>query len=355
MFQKLLRSMKAIELQSNLVIQTAFLGDLILSIPLLRRIKKLFPDDKLIVMCKSGLGEFLLKEQLVDDVIEVEKGSAVSYRRARKELEKFQLRNIYCVHRSMRSVVFAAGLKAQKKFGFSSLAGFWVFDEVVDYHQQNPEVLRQFSILEPSDAETLAQLAARDFSILNQVGRTAIPSFFSFPAIAGKRVPSKRVALFPGSVWATKKWKKAGFAELAVLLHKAGYQIDLLGGPTEKKECEEIAEAAGSARVMAGQLTIAETIASLSDYDLVVTNDSAPTHMAAYRNTPVLTIFGPTTLRQGFRPWSNNAVIVENNSLNCRPCGRHGHHVCPLKHHNCMNTISAAEVFAKAMQILQPS
>lgn len=349
--------MKAAEavLKSNLVIQTAFLGDLLLSIPLLKRLKKLFPDDKLIVMCKSGLGEFLLKEHLVDEVIEVEKGSAISYRQARTELNKYQLRNIYCVHRSMRSLFFAAGLKAQKKFGFSSLLGFWIFDEVIDYHTENPEVLRQFSILETSDPETLEQLAVEDFSVLNKADLPAVPSYFSYPATEGKRAASKRVALFPGSVWATKKWKKAGFAELAVLFRKAGYQIDLLGGPTEKILCEEIAAQAGDVRVLAGRLTIAETIVSLADYDLVVTNDSAPTHMAAYRNTPVLTIFGPTTLKQGFRPWSNNAGVVENAELKCRPCGKHGHNVCPLKHHNCMNAISAAEVFAKAMQLLQPN
>ncbi len=349
--------MKAVEevLKSNLVIQTAFLGDLILSIPLLKRIKKLFPEDKLIVMCKSGLGEFLLKEHLVDEVVEVEKGNSVSYRQARTALEAYQLRNVYCVHRSMRSSLFSAGLKAQRKFGFSSLLGFWIFDEVIDYPAANPEVLRQMAILESSDPETLEQLAAEDYSVLNDAGLPAVPLFFSFPVSVRKHAPSKRVAIFPGSVWATKKWTKAGFAELAVMLRKAGYQIDLLGGPTEKKLCAEIAAQAGDVQVLAGRLTIAETIRSLADYDLVITNDSAPTHMAAYQNTAVLTIFGPTVLKQGFRPWSNKAVVVENAELKCRPCGKHGHNVCPLTHHNCMNTISAKAVFTKALKFLQSS
>lgn len=349
--------MKAAEdvLKSNLVIQTAFLGDLILSIPLLQRLKKLFPDDKLIVMCKAGLGEFLLKEHVADEVVEVEKGSSVSYRQARTTLSAYQLRNVYCVHRSMRSLLFAAGLKAQKKYGFSSLLGFWIFDEVIDYPADNPEVLRQMAILEASDSETLEQLAAEDYSVLNHAGLPAVPLYFSFEHPLRKHAPSKRVAIFPGSVWATKKWTKAGFAELAVMLRKAGYHVDLLGGPTEKKLCEDIAAQAGDVQVLAGRLTIAETIRALADYDLVVTNDSAPTHMAAYQNTPVLTIFGPTVLVQGFRPWSNKAIVVENAELKCRPCGKHGHNVCPLTHHNCMNTISAAAVYKKALQLLQPS
>lgn len=341
--------------KSNLVIQTAFLGDLILSIPLLKRIKKLFPDDKLIVMCKSGLGEFLLKEHLVDEVVEVEKGNSVSYRQARAALQTYQLRHVYCVHRSMRSLLFTAGLRAQKKFGFSSMLGFWIFDEVIVYPADNPEVLRQMAILEASDSETLEQLAAEDYSVLNDAGLPAVPAYFSFERPVRKHAPSNRVAIFPGSVWATKKWTKTGFAELAVMLRKAGYHVDLLGGATEKKLCEEIAAQVGDVQVLAGKLTIAETIRALADYDLVVTNDSAPTHMAAYQNTAVLTIFGPTVLKQGFRPWSNKAVVVENAELKCRPCGKHGHNVCPLTHHNCMNTISAAAVFKKALNILQSS
>ena len=107
--------------RANLVIQTAFLGDLILAVPLLQRLKKLFPDDLLIVMCKSGLGEFLLKEHLVDEIVEVEKGNAASYRQAQAKLSGHHIRNLYCVHRSIRSLLFAAGIKAEKKIGFSSL------------------------------------------------------------------------------------------------------------------------------------------------------------------------------------------------------------------------------------------
>jgi heptosyltransferase-2 len=68
-----------LSLKHNLVIQTAFLGDLILSIPALKRIKQIFPEDKLVVVCKNGLGDFLLKEKIVDQVIEVEKSNSRSY------------------------------------------------------------------------------------------------------------------------------------------------------------------------------------------------------------------------------------------------------------------------------------
>ncbi|MEQ1721935.1 MAG: glycosyltransferase family 9 protein [Pseudobdellovibrio sp.] len=336
-------------LKHNLVIQTAFLGDLILSTPVLKRIKKIFPQDKLIVVCKSGVGEFLLQEKIVDQVIEVEKSNSRSYSEALKQLINIEIRNLYCLHRSVRSQLFTAQIKADKKIGFSSLLGFWIFDDQVDFVEENPEVIRQFKILETTDKETFDQFKDSGYAYLNNIvdgHLPEIPAYFSFehsvkPAMADQ----KRIAIFPGSVWATKKWTQVGFTELAQNFIRDGYKVDLLGGPSEAAFCKEIANDAVGANVLAGSLTIAETIKKLSEYDLVVSNDSASTHMAAYNNTPVITIFGPTTSYMGFRPWSNNSVIVEEKTLDCRPCGKHGHNQCPLGHHNCMKLITASTVY----------
>lgn len=337
--------------KSNLVIQTAFLGDLILAVPVLRRIKILYPDDRLIVLCKSGLGEFLLKEQLTDEVIEIEKSNSTSYRKALRDLRQFDIRNLYCLHRSVRSMLFADRVKADRKIGFSSLLAFWIFDDVVEYRIFNPDVIRQFAILETTDPDTFKEINSQDFSKLNNSRMPAVPPFFSF---AGRPVTrtNKQVALFPGSVWATKKWTTGGFTDLSRLFLDAGYKVDLFGGPDEKGLCQEIAAKVPGVNVVAGQLSIAETIRQLRTYKLVISNDSAPTHMAAYNDVPVVTIFGPTSLEQGFRPWSNRAAVVENAQLECRPCGRHGHRECPLGHHNCMKSISAVEVYDQAMRIL---
>lgn len=346
-------------IKSNLVIQTAFLGDLILSIPTFKKIKEIYPEDSLIVACKEGIGEFLLKEKLVDEIIEIKKSDSRSYGEALIYLKKFQFRNIFCIHRSIRSQLFAAQIKADKKIGFSSffnvLPGFWIFNTLVPYVQNNPEVIRQIKILEPIDQKTFKELKDNDFSNLNESPLLKVPDFFSFKNefnTKKKNVHNLKIAIFPGSVWATKKWTTAGYTELCKLLIQNKYEVHLLGGPSEKNLCEEIASKAAGAQVIAGSLSITETINQLVDYDVVVSNDSAPTHMAAYKDVPVITIFGPTTLSQGFRPWSNKALVVENKSLDCRPCGKHGHHQCPLGHHNCMKLIEAQEVFKKVQDVL---
>jgi heptosyltransferase II len=335
----------------NLVIQTAFLGDLILSVPTLRRIKKNQPHRQLAVVCKKGLGDFLKNEGLVDLVFEVEKSNRQSYKEALNSLNSYTLNNVYCIHKSIRSLLFTAQLKAKRKIGYNSFVAFWFFDDVVDFEPEQHEVLRQFKILESTDEETRIKFFDEQLVDLNKAGQS-IPEYFSFKSAKQLRQKTGRIALFPGSVWETKKWTEQGFAELAQKLNSAGYKIEFLGGPQEKELCERIAQLAGTGEVLAGQYDIATSLQKVRDYDLVVSNDSAPTHMAVYQNTPVVTIFGPTTSKMGFRPWSNNSEVVELNDVTCRPCGPHGHKECPLKHHNCMKQISADMVFEKALALL---
>ena len=336
--------------QVNLVIQTAFLGDLILTIPVLQRIKKKYPSQKLAIVCKKGLGEFLLNEKIVDLVFEVQKSNNVDYKKIVNELGKLKINNLYCIHRSFRSLIFASRIKARRKVGFSSLLGFWVFDDTIEFVKDYPDVLRKFKILETTDEEVRREFIKEDFSNLNRM-ESEVPGFFSF----GSSMPhskTKKIGVFPGSVWATKRWTVEGYSQLVRKLLEKGYSVDLHGGPDERELCLSIAKEAGGGEVMAGQMSIAETVASIPNYDLIITNDSSPTHMAAFKDVAVVSVFGPTVLDQGFRPWSNRARVVENKTLACRPCGAHGHQVCPLTHHDCMKSIDSEQVLAAAQELL---
>ncbi|MBX3039322.1 MAG: hypothetical protein KF789_01280, partial [Bdellovibrionaceae bacterium] len=69
-------------LKANVLIQTAFLGDLLLSIPLMKKMKSLWPEEKLLLVCRKGLGDFFVKTGLVDGLLEIKKGDRDSYRSA---------------------------------------------------------------------------------------------------------------------------------------------------------------------------------------------------------------------------------------------------------------------------------
>jgi heptosyltransferase-2 len=85
---------------------------------------------------------------------------------------------------------------------------------------------------------------------------------------------------------------------------------------------------------------------------VVISNDSAPMHIAVARGVPVVAIFCATTPGLGYSPYTSNAVIVEKKELSCRPCGRHGSHSCPLGTDACMREVSVTEVLAGVEQLL---
>lgn len=365
--------------KTQLVIQTAFLGDLILTIPFLNRVKKKYPDDSIVLICKKGLGQFLKNDHVVDDFIEIDKGDRNSYKKAISILnsQDFVIDNLFCIHRSIRSILFASQIKAKYKIGFSSFFAFWVFDECVTYEERWPDAIRKFKLLESLDSEIRENVINNDYSYLNSLDDDSSlispPNVFAFKELNSSaqehlKTQTQIITLFPGSVWETKKWTMDGFIEIALYFINKGYEVQLLGGKDEFELCQKIGELVTSQYELtsiqstnkkcikinnyAGQLNLNESLNKVQNSVLVIANDSAATHMAAYRKTACVTLFGPTTLSLGFRPWSSKAQIVENNELNCRPCGKHGHNKCPLGHHHCMKKISAIEVIQAAERLL---
>ncbi|HEX9894642.1 MAG TPA: glycosyltransferase family 9 protein, partial [Gemmatimonadales bacterium] len=79
---------------------------------------------------------------------------------------------------------------------------------------------------------------------------------------------------------------------------------------------------------------------------VLVTNDSAPLHLAGAVGTPVVALFGPTVPAFGFGPTGAADRVVEVSGLACRPCSTHGPMVCPLGHHRCMIDLPVRSVLA---------
>jgi heptosyltransferase-2 len=154
-------------------------------------------------------------------------------------------------------------------------------------------------------------------------------------SLLSKQKGLKKIAVAPGSVWATKKWPESHFIEL--IKQSKAYEIYLIGGPGDFRLCESIIKQSEHLNIFncAGQLSILESCALIKEMDLVLCNDSAPLHMANAVETNVFAFFGPTVKKFGCYPYRNGDKILEID-LDCRPCAKHGSNKCPLKHHNCM-------------------
>jgi heptosyltransferase II len=152
----------------------------------------------------------------------------------------------------------------------------------------------------------------------------------------------------PGASYGNaKRWYPKEFSEVVRVL-SSKYDITLLGGPDEKEiamDIQKLIEEKGvkNYQNLAGKLTIPQLIICISNFDLFITGDSGPMHVAANYKVPTISIFGPTKSDETSQ-WKNDKSIIIKKHLECQPCMKR---TCPLGHHDCMKLIKAKDVLTK--------
>ncbi|MCX6151818.1 MAG: glycosyltransferase family 9 protein [Ignavibacteriales bacterium] len=144
------------------------------------------------------------------------------------------------------------------------------------------------------------------------------------------------IGLCPGSKHFTKMWPAEYFIQLGIALSKNGYKIALFGGKDDKVICEKIAKKIPSSINLSNENHLLQTATEMKNCKAVICNDSGLTHLACALKVPVVMIMGSTVKEFGFIPYKNKNLILENNSLSCRPCSHIGRKDCPKKHFKCM-------------------
>jgi lipopolysaccharide heptosyltransferase II len=317
-----------------LVVQTAFLGDVVLTTPLLSALASMHgPVD---VVTTPPAAVLLEGHPAVAEVIRYDKRGAdagpMGVWRLGRRLRRRGYSRIYLPHRSVRSAILALLARAPERTGFADASGAVTYTSRVARPRAGHEVSRLLALA------GIAPAAAPEVSLaLTEVDRAAADEWMRKRGI----VPGF-VALAPGSIWGTKRWPY--YPELAALLD---VQVVAVGGPEDAALGDQVVAAAGGRAWNAtGELGLRAAAALISRASVLVTNDSAPLHLAAAVGTPVVALFGPTALEQGFGPRGPRDVVVQHSGLTCRPCSSHGPRVCPLGHHRCMVEISVERVVA---------
>lgn len=340
------------------VVQTAFLGDLLLSIPLLKWLRRFAPEAKIHLIVRKGLGQLFADLGLADYFYEVDKSKKF---KATHRLPQCDL--VLCPHKSFTSARQVLRIKSPLKIGYRSFWNGFVFHRRPTWPGALPDALRTLSLLAEVDGDLkslISEYYKNNYDI-NQL-RPA-PEWASMELTDSSKniiklhslrdwTPEKAaIVLAPGSVWATKRWTIEGYAELARHLCDRGYEVVITGSPQEAEMGRQI-ESQAKVVNLCGRLSLAQTLWIMGEARAVVSNDSGAMHMASAMGTPTVAIFGPTVLRFGYQPWQSKARVLERADLECRPCSPHGTHKCPLGHHNCMKWISAQEVEAAVLELI---
>lgn len=318
--------------EPTLVIQTAFLGDVLLTTPLLAALAEVHgPVD---VVTTPAAAALLETHPAVGTVIRYDKrGADRGLRgvwRLGRRLRARRYARVYLPHGSWRSAALALLTGAGERIGFADGAAAATYTRRVARPAAAHEV------------ERLLELAATGRAPPVRLELTADDRAAADAWLRERGLGSGFVALAPGSIWGTKRWP--GYAELASLLDAP---LVIVGGREDVPLAETVAAAAaGRAHSAAGVLGLRASAAVIARAAVLVTNDSAPLHLATAVGTPIVAVFGPTVPAFGFGPRGARDRVIEHPSLPCRPCSSHGPQVCPLGHHRCMREVSVESVAA---------
>jgi heptosyltransferase II len=333
---------------SILLIQTAFIGDVVLSFHTIEALRAAHPHARIGLLTTPAAAPLARCVAALDDVIVFDKRGSQSglggMMRVARRVGEYH--SVLAAHRSLRTtlVVWLATLLGATRFtaGFETAAAAWLYHKRVRYHANNHEIERVLELVSALP-EPLAEGTSTDVSPSSQSVATIIPATDLEAAselLRGLLPPF--IAIAPGSVWATKRWREEHFIVAATAAANAGTVL-LLGGNDDRELCERIAHAHGQSVVsLAGKTTLPQMLAVLQRSSVLLCNDSAPLHIANLAGCRVVALFGPTVPSFGFAPRGANDRVLEipSSAMPCRPCSPHGTHTCPLGTHACMRELA---------------
>jgi heptosyltransferase-2 len=331
---------------STLVIQTSFLGDTVLTTPLLAQLANRGPVDVVTTPASAAL---LANHPAVRTIIPYDKrGSDRGLRgvlRLARRLRRARYDLALLAQGSWRSAAVAFLARVPERVGFDTSAGTLLYTTRVPYRDDLHHAARLLMLgrpngREPTPEEMRPSLAPGDAE------RAAVDTLL---ARHGVKPADRLVGIAPGSVWGTKRWPY--YPQLAQLLAPHA-RVVVLGSSNDSPLADAVTTAEPSAADATGELSLLASAELIGRCGVVVTNDSAPLHLASAMGTPTVAIFGPTVPDFGFGPLAPRASVVGEDTLPCRPCDRHGPQHCPLGHHRCMRDLAPELVAERALTLL---
>ncbi len=340
-------------LSPALVVQTSFLGDTVLTTPLLAWLAERTGSEGIDVLVTRSSAPLLANNPAIRDVIVYDKRGADRGIRAfltlAGRLRRARYAVAYLAQGSIRSGALAAAARIPVRIGFATSAGRRFYTERVISPEGEHHASRLLRLgTAAAGAPPPERAMLRPHLYPGATERDAVDRLLA-------QLPNDErplIALAPGSVWATKRWPY--YAALARAL-EPNVRMAIVGAADDTPLAREIAGALGDASSVVdatGKLSLLASAELIGRARVIVTNDSAPLHLASAMGTPTIAIFGPTVPEFGFAPLAPRAVVAGVAGLACRPCDRHGPRRCPLGHWRCMREITVAQIADRARDLL---
>ncbi|QNL21195.1 glycosyltransferase family 9 protein [Hyphobacterium sp. CCMP332] len=316
------------DLKRILIIQTAFIGDVILATPLIEALSEKFPDAKIDFILRKGNENLLRNHPELNEVIVWDKKrkyqSLFEVIKSVNKKGKYDL--LINLQRFFTTGLMSALIHADLKIGFDKNPLSFFMDTRIkhDIGNSRHEVQRNFELLIPLGITDTDQFKVRLYP--DEDDHVKVKDYLN----------DSYITISPASVWYTKQLTKEKWIELIISLPDE-IGIYLLGGPDDRQICDEIISKVNRGNILsfAGQTSFLQTAVLMKHAVLNYTNDSAPMHIASSQNAKTCAVFCSTVPDFGFGPLSEFNRIVQVEGLECKPCGLHGFRACPKGHFRC--------------------
>lgn len=321
---------------SFLIIQTAFIGDVILATGLIEKLKQHFPEAVIDFLLRKGNEGLLAGHPLLRNVLIWDKKKS-KIRNLFKIIGQVRSNRYDCVvnvHRFASSGFITVFSGSKRKIGFDKNPLSFFFDKKIKHQigsvhevQRNHQLIEAFTDADFSKPKLYPR--ASDFEKVKPFQN------------------GKYICIAPTSVWFSKQWPAEKWIDFLRAIKNKFNKIYLLGAPADHHICESIRLATADESIVnvAGKLSFLESAALMKNAVMNFANDSAPMHIASAMNAPIIAIFCSTVPSFGFGPLSDNSFVIETKEkLSCRPCGLHGYKDCPEGHFKCAYLIEHEEL-----------
>jgi heptosyltransferase-2 len=344
-----------------LVIQTAFIGDVVLATALLQNLHAAYPAATIDILVRGGAQELFTEHPYINQVHvwDKKKNKYQHLFQIIQTIRRIKYDVVINVQRYLATGIITVLSGAKKTIGFDKNPLSFLFSETVKHQfgaaadaAGGAAAAAGRAAAQNSNSASLHE-TSRNHALLASLTTAPVAKPALYPSAANFAAVQKfqgapYICMSPGSVWETKKMPAKNWIDLINAV-PTNFTIYLMGAPNETALCAEILSGSSRGGVfnIAGQLNLLEAAALIKGARLNYVNDSAPMHLASATNAPVAAIYCSTIPAFGYGPLSDTQFVVETlELLPCKPCGLHGKTACPLGHFNCGNSITTAQLLA---------
>jgi heptosyltransferase-2 len=328
-------------MQKILVIQTAFIGDVVLATGLLEKLHAKFPGDAIDVLVRKGNESLFNEHPFINEVLVWDKKKS-KYKNLIAligRIRKTKYDRVINVQRFAATGMITALSKAKHTVGFDKNPFSFLFTDIIRHEiTEQGKTLHEIERNHALIASITDEKAARPKLYPSQKNMETVAHWKQKPYIC----------IAPASVWFTKQFPADQWTTFIRSVSK-DINVYLLGASGDFILCEKIRTDSENYSVtnLAGKLSFLESAALQKDAQMNYVNDSAPMHFASSVNANVAAVYCSTIPAFGFGPLSDNSHIIElQQPLECRPCGLHGRKECPLGHFHCARWIRNEQLLA---------